>query len=59
MRDGQTEQVKITTGMAAEDKIEVVKGLQDGDIIILPQAKASTGGGGMGGASMFRQNPTR
>lgn len=59
MRGGQPEQVKITTGMSSEDKIEVVNGLKQGDMIVLPQAKTGPGGGGMGGASMFRQTPTR
>lgn len=61
MRDGQPEQVKITTGMASEDRIEVVSGLKPGDMIVLPQAKTGAGGvpGGMGGAGMFRQTPTR
>lgn len=59
LRSGQPEQVKIVTGMSSEDRIEVVSGLEPGDTILLPQAKTSPGGGGMGGTNMFRQTPTR
>ena len=58
--DGQIQSVKVNTGLTGEDKIEVVKGLKEGDTVILPQAKgqAAGGPGGPGGANIFRA-PTR
>jgi HlyD family secretion protein len=62
LRNGQTqpESVKIVTGMASEDRIEVVSGLQEGDTIVLPQsgaAKAPAGGGPTGVTNIFRATP--
>jgi RND family efflux transporter MFP subunit len=65
LRNGnsQPESVKITTGLASEDRIEVVSGLKEGDTIVLPQSAAGSnripGMGGMGGTGMFRQTPAR
>jgi len=55
--DGQPQSIKVTTGLASEDKIEITGGLKDGDTIILPQAKAQAAGG-PGGMNIFRA-PTR
>jgi len=59
--NGQPQPVKITTGLASEDQIEVVSGLSAGDVLMLPQAKGSgaAAGGGPGGMNIFRQTPSR
>lgn len=38
--NGKVENINITTGLASEDKVEILNGLTDGDQILLPQAKA-------------------
>lgn len=43
LKNGQPQNVTVTTGLASDDKIEIVKGLKDGDQIILPQAKQQQG----------------
>jgi len=62
--DGQAQPVKITTGLASEDQIEVLNGLVAGDMIMLPQAKGAAAAGGgpggpPGGMNIFRQTPSR
>jgi len=60
--DGQTQSIKITTGMSSTDQIEVLSGLNPGDTLMLPQAKgaATTAApGGPGGVNIFRQTPSR
>lgn len=65
LKNGQSqpEAVKVTTGLRGEDRIEVISGLKQGDTIVLPQSGAAGStripGGGVGGASMFRQTPAR
>jgi HlyD family secretion protein len=65
IRNGQEqpEAVRITTGMTSEDRIEVVQGLKEGDMVVLSQSGAGSSnripGGGAGGANMFRQTPAR
>ena len=53
-RYGKTENTPVTTGLASEDKIEILSGLAEGDQVVVSQAKAQTtgtaksgGGGGM------------
>ena len=48
LKNGQPQNVTVTTGLASDDKIEIVKGLKDGDQIILPQAKQQQGQPPMG-----------
>lgn len=66
LRKGQTEpeQVRITTGMSSEDRIEVVSGLNEGDIVVISQsggagANRIPGGGPGSSSNMFRQTPGR
>jgi HlyD family secretion protein len=40
MINGKVENINVTTGLASEDKVEILNGLTDGDQILLPQAKA-------------------
>jgi HlyD family secretion protein len=39
MVNGKVENIKVRTGLAGEDKVEILSGLTDGDQILLPQAK--------------------
>ncbi|KYZ75382.1 efflux transporter periplasmic adaptor subunit [Anaerosporomusa subterranea] len=39
LKNGQPQNVTVTTGLASDDKIEIVKGIKEGDQIILPQSK--------------------
>jgi HlyD family secretion protein len=55
--DGQSKPVQITTGLASEDQIEVVDGLSAGDVLMLPQSKATSAGSG--GMNIFRQTQGR
>lgn len=58
--DGKPQSKNITTGLASEDQIEVVSGLADGDVLMLPQTKGTTGtGAAAGGMNIFRQTPGR
>lgn len=53
--DGKTQAVNVTTGLASEDQIEVVSGLSAGDVLMLPQSKATgSGAGGTGSMNIFR-----
>lgn len=45
MKNGQPQNVTVITGLSSDNKIEIVKGLKEGDQIILPQAKPSQTGG--------------
>jgi HlyD family secretion protein len=51
--NGKTQNTPVTTGLASEDKIEILSGLEEGNSIVVSQAKlpATTGGqsGGRGG----------
>ncbi len=55
----QTQNVPVTTGLANDDKIEILSGLADGDQIVAPKAKTAAGGesggsGGGRGTNVFR-----
>ena len=39
LKNGQPQNTAVTTGLASDDKIEITKGLKEGDQIILPQTK--------------------
>lgn len=39
MKNGQPQNVTVITGLTSDDKIEIIKGIQEGDQIILTQAK--------------------
>ena len=39
LRAGQTQNVNVTTGLMNDEKIEILSGLQDGDQLVLSQAK--------------------
>ncbi len=41
MRNGQTENVNVTTGLTSDDRVEITSGLGDGDQIVVSQAKNS------------------
>lgn len=60
LKDGQIQAVRVSTGLASEDQIEVTKGLEAGQTILLPQARTGAGGvggpGGPGGTNIFRQS---
>ena len=60
LKDGQVQNVRVVTGLASEDQIEVIKGLEAGQMLLLPQAKTNAGGfggpGGPGGTNIFRQS---
>ncbi len=43
-KNGQIENVNVTTGLVGDDKIEIVKGLNEGDQVVLSQLKPQTGG---------------
>lgn len=67
LRNGQPEAVKVVTGLSSEDRIEVVRGLKEGETVVLPQSGGAGsnripgggpgGPGGAGGSNMFRQTP--
>lgn len=39
LKNGQPQNIAVITGLTSDDKIEILKGLKDGDQIILPQAR--------------------
>ena len=39
LKNGQPQNIAVITGLTSDDKIEILKGLKDGDQIILPQSK--------------------
>ncbi|WP_238528231.1 efflux RND transporter periplasmic adaptor subunit [Acetonema longum] len=39
LKDGQPHNITVTTGLANDASIEIIEGLQEGDRLILPQAK--------------------
>ncbi|SDF21635.1 efflux RND transporter periplasmic adaptor subunit [Sporolituus thermophilus] len=39
LRDGQPQNIPVTTGLTSDDKIEITSGLAEGDLVLLPQAK--------------------
>lgn len=43
LKNGQPQNTVVTTGLTSDDRIEITKGLKEGDQIILPQAKQQTG----------------
>jgi RND family efflux transporter, MFP subunit len=53
MKNGQSVNVNVTTGLTSEDRIEITSGLEDGDQIVISQPKAQQqqqqrGGMGLG-----------
>lgn len=40
LKDGQPQNIIVTTGLMGDDKVEIVTGLKDGDQIILPQPRS-------------------
>jgi HlyD family secretion protein len=52
MRNSQSENVNVTTGLTSDDRVEITSGLRDGDQIVVSQAKPpqqqqqQRGGGG-------------
>jgi HlyD family secretion protein len=56
LKDGQTKNVPITTGLANDEKVEVVSGLSDGDQLVAPQAKkdAAQSKNAAGGMNLLR-----
>ncbi|HEX6976773.1 MAG TPA: efflux RND transporter periplasmic adaptor subunit [Patescibacteria group bacterium] len=60
LKNGQVENVEVTTGLSSDTQIEIVSGLQEGDEVVTGTV-ASTGtrttsvfGGGFGGGATFR-----
>ncbi len=51
-KDGKTQNAPVTTGLASEDKIEILSGLEEGDSIVVSQAKAPLTNGGKGGGGI-------
>lgn len=49
---GKQQNMTVTTGLASEDRIEIVSGLHDGDQIVMPQSKIQ--GGAPAGANPLR-----
>jgi RND family efflux transporter MFP subunit len=49
---GKQQNITVTTGLASEDRIEIVSGLQDGDQIVMAQSKIQ--GGTPAGANPLR-----
>lgn len=56
LKDGQTKNVPIATGLVDDEKVEVISGLSEGDQLIAPQAKkdAAANKGAAGGMNLFR-----
>lgn len=56
LKDGQVKNVPITTGLASDEKVEVISGLSDGDQLVAPQAKKDAGQnkGAAGGMNILR-----
>ena len=51
-RNGQTENVPVSTGLISDDKVEITSGLSEGDVVIVsqtanPQPKSGGPGGGL------------
>lgn len=59
MKDGKSQNVPVTTGLTNDDKVEILSGLNEGDQIVMTQAKTQQQNGGGGQSSgmnpgMFR-----
>lgn len=52
MRDGKPVQVPVTIGLAGEDTSEVVSGLAEGDLVVIPTTSTSGARGPTGGMGM-------
>ena len=52
VQNGQTKNAPITTGLATEDKIEILSGLAEGDQVVASQSKAQSTGAAGGGGGM-------
>lgn len=58
-KNGQTQNVNVTTGLTSDDRIEITSGLTEGDKIVIssqpkPQQQQQQQRGGMGGGGMPR-----
>lgn len=53
-RNGQSQNVPVTTGLISDDKVEITSGLSEDDVIVMSQAKPQTQGSGGQGGSLFR-----
>jgi len=42
LKDGQPQDAEVTLGISNETVTEVVSGLQEGDLVVLPQPRATT-----------------
>ncbi len=40
MKNGQAENVNVTTGLTSDDRVEITSGLEDGDQVVVSQAKS-------------------
>jgi HlyD family secretion protein len=49
LRGGLTQRVYVTTGIANEDLTEILKGLNEGDQVVVAAPRANVFGAGMGG----------
>jgi RND family efflux transporter MFP subunit len=61
LKDGETVDTPVTFGLSNDTQTEAVSGLKEGDVIVIPQARATTstqpnrqGGGGPGGVIIGR-----
>jgi len=53
VKNGQSQNTLVTTGITGDNKIEIVSGLTDGDQVIASAAKTQTTSGGRGGGGMI------
>lgn len=49
VQDGKTKNTLVTTGIASDDKIEILSGVTEGDQVLASQVKPQTASGGQGG----------
>lgn len=53
LQNGQVQNVPVTTGLASDDKIEILSGLSEGDQVVASQAKSQTASSGGKGGGMI------
>lgn len=49
VQNGQVQNIPVTTGIASDEKIEIVSGLSEGDQVVAVQAKSQSTSSGQGG----------
>ena len=54
VKDGKTQNMPVTTGIASDDKIEILSGVTEGDQVLASQAKTQATSGAQGGGGGMR-----